>query len=440
MNEISEILKPLLSIFKKSKLDNLGILVLAILSMSGSKTMLNISRWTKKELSYRSIQRFFADNSIPWLELKLKLFMISIFRNQKLILAVDETMIGKSGKKTYGIDYFFSSIYQKVMKSLCFSCISIIDVEKIKSYPLFSSQLVFTEEDKLLAKVKKDKTKKSKGVKRGRKKGSKNIIKDAKLAPSFRLVKEQLEICLNSLRKLFLMIHIVADSYYGNITFINICNNLGLLLISKLQNNASLHYKYDGKYSGSGRPKIYGDKIDFKNLPLKYLVSTNLKDDILTANYQIKCMHKQFKREINVVIVIKENNKTKKSAHTIFFSTDLNLSADEMLKYYSSRFQIEFNFRDAKEFFGLEDFMNTTETGVNNASNLAFFMVLFSEIRLQKFREKNNNYFLSIRDLISTERANRYIFDTLKLITDLHPNILIPNSFDSITSLGRINS
>lgn len=190
MNEILEMLKPLLSICKKSKLDNLGILILAILSMSGSKTMLNISRWTKKELSYRSIQRFFADNSIPWLELKLKLFMINIFKNQKLILAVDETIVTKSGKKTYGMDYFFSSIYQKVIKSLCFSCISIIDVEKIKSYPLFSNQLVFTEKDKLLSKAKKDKINKSKGVKRGRKKGSKNSIKEAKLAPSFRLVKD----------------------------------------------------------------------------------------------------------------------------------------------------------------------------------------------------------------------------------------------------------
>ena len=68
MPEILEILKPLLSIFKKSKLDNLCLICFAILSMTGSKTMLNISRWTKEELSYRSIQRFFSAN-IPWLDL-----------------------------------------------------------------------------------------------------------------------------------------------------------------------------------------------------------------------------------------------------------------------------------------------------------------------------------------------------------------------------------
>lgn len=62
MPEIYQILKPLLSILKKSKLDNLAIIVFEILSMTGSKTMLNISHWTKEELSYRSIQRFFSDN------------------------------------------------------------------------------------------------------------------------------------------------------------------------------------------------------------------------------------------------------------------------------------------------------------------------------------------------------------------------------------------
>jgi len=46
-----------------------------------------------------------------------------------------------------------------------------------------------------------------------------------------------------------------------------------------------------------------------------------------------------------------------------------------LVEYYRLRFQIEFNFRDAKQYWGLEDFMNITETAVTNAANLAFFMV-----------------------------------------------------------------
>lgn len=438
MPEISEILKPLLSILKKSTLKNLDVITIAILSMTGSKTMLNISRWTKEELSYRSIQRFFADK-IPWLDMRIKLFMLNIFTGQKLILAADETTITKSGKETYGLDYFFNSIYQKVMKSLCFSCISIIDVDKLKSYPMYISQLVFTPEEKSAAKAKKEKIKQAKGNKRGRKKGSKNNVKKKELAASFRILKDQLEKCLSALKRKLSIAHLVADGFYGNISVIEICNSLGLFLISKLQSNPAIYYKYTGMYSGRGRKKTYGDKVDLKNLPYQYLVSHELKNDIMTAIYQLPCIHKQFRQEINTVIVIKENIKTHKVAKAIFFSTDLKLTATHIIDYYSARFQIEFNFRDAKAFFGLEDFMNVTENNVKNAANLSFFMVLFSQILLKKFRNKNNNQLLSIRDLISAQRAERYVFETFKLFKKSQTNILMPNSFESITSLGRIN-
>lgn len=41
-------------------------------------------------------------------------------------------------------------------------------------------------------------------------------------------------------------------------------------------------------------------------------------------------------------------------------------------------FSLEFNFRDAKQYWGLEDFMNISQTAVTNAANLSLFMVNFS--------------------------------------------------------------
>ena len=71
-------------------------------------------------------------------------------------------------------------------------------------------------------------------------------------------------------------------------------------------------------------------------------------------------------------------SRPKQSAHVILFTSDLELSYQKVIDYYSLRFQIEFNFREAKQFWGLEDFMNTTETAVTNAVNLSFFMVNLS--------------------------------------------------------------
>ena len=61
--------------------------------------------------------------------------------------------------------------------------------------------------------------------------------------------------------------------------------------------------------------------------------------------------------------------------HVVLFSDDLNLKYDKLFDYYRLRFQIEFNFRDAKQFWGLEDFMNVNETPVANAVCLSLLMV-----------------------------------------------------------------
>lgn len=83
--------------------------------------------------------------------------------------------------------------------------------------------------------------------------------------------------------------------------------------------------------------------------------------------------------------------------------------------------------------------MNVTESTVKTAVNISFFMVLLSQILLQKFRDKEKNPLLSIRDLISSQRAEIYLFQTLKLFRKLHSNILITETFESIRSIGRIN-
>src|SRR3989339_587375 len=171
MPEIKIYVQPLFELLKKTELKNLIILVSAMMCMSGSKTMLNISRWS--EISYKTVERFY-NSTMPWLEANIILIMLNMLKTRELILAGDETTVTKSGKKTYGLDYFFNSIYQKTMKSLCFAGISLIDVEKNRAYPLMMKQLVFTPEEKENLQQQKEKRKKAKG---GKKKEQKIIQK-----------------------------------------------------------------------------------------------------------------------------------------------------------------------------------------------------------------------------------------------------------------------
>lgn len=58
----------------------------------------------------------------------------------------------------------------------------------------------------------------------------------------------------------------------------------------------------------------------------------------------------------------KTNIRTNARSHVILFSSEMILSYEKIIDYYKLRFQIEFNFRDAKQFWGLEDFMNLSQT------------------------------------------------------------------------------
>jgi len=135
------------------------------------------------------------------------------------------------------------------------------------------------------------------------------------------------------------------------------------------------------------------------------------------------------------VIIQKTNTKTNKIAHIVLFSSDLNLDYKKIIDYYSLRFQIEFVFRDAKQHWGLEDFMNITEIAVNNGANLATFMVNISHILQQDF----NNDEMSVLDIKAHFHGLKYINEVFKLLPKFPDDILIKKIYSKITSIGAIH-
>ena len=147
-------------------LRRLGVIVTAILSMPDRVTMLGMSRWTDKGGSYRNVQRFFKTN-IDWA--KLQWFFIRAHLKDApgiILLTGDEVVTPKSGKQTYGLGRFFSSIYNKPIPGLCHLQLSLTSVEEQKSYPLITQPM--KQPEKAKSKKSKGKGKKNKG---GRPKG-----------------------------------------------------------------------------------------------------------------------------------------------------------------------------------------------------------------------------------------------------------------------------
>jgi len=233
--------------------------------------------------------------------------------------------------------------------------------------------------------------------------------------------------------------YFVLDGHFGHNNVMQMVRQcLSLHLVCKLRYDSALHFLYDGSQKPTGRKRIYGSKIEYDNIPLKYLVQTSRQDGIQTDVYQAIMLHKTFADPINVVILVKTNLSTQKRAHVVLFCSDLDLAYDKLIDYYQLRFQIEFNFRDAKQFWGFEDFMNVKQTPVTNAVGLSFFMVNFSQRLLAHFRPTIPDF--SILDLKALFRARRYALETIKLLPGSVDPILIDHILDVMPSLGSIHA
>jgi putative transposase len=177
--------------------------------------------------------------------------------------------------------------------------------------------------------------------------------------------------------------HIVLDGHLGNYPATYAVREAGLHIISKLRHDAALYRPYAGPKPPRGPLPRYGEKLKFHQLPLEALCSSVVEGDYQVATSQLPVFHPSFPDPLNVVVVVKTHRKTDQRGHAALFSTDLALTAAQIVAYYSLRFQIEFNFRDAKQYWGLDDFMNVKSVAVTNAVNLAFFMVNLSAVMLK---------------------------------------------------------
>ena len=348
-------------------LRQLSRIVAALLVMTGRVTMLGLSRWAGPGGSYRTVQRFFSQ-ALPWAMLFWVFFRQHVYRADEVYLLVgDEVVATKAGKHTHGLDRFFSSLYGKPVPGLAFFTLSLVSLQQRRSFPIRVEQVVRSEAEKAASKAKAARKKQTSSTAKrrpGRPKGRKNTPKaDVTLTPELLRITDMLDALLQLIAGLLSLTYLVLDGHFGNHNALQMARQCNLHLISKLRCDAALYFPYTGPYAGRGPHRKYGDKVDYDDLPMPYLKETTVEGQMKTCVYQMQLLHKEFPQPLNVVIIVKTNLRTQARAHVVLFSSDLALAYAPLVDYYGLRFQIEFNFRDAKQYWGLEDFMNVTPTG-----------------------------------------------------------------------------
>ena len=283
--------------------------------LPGHATFRNMSRYS----SYheKTFSRWY-ERSFDWVSFNKAAITAVVPPEHEQALAIDASFVPKSGKQTYGLGRFWNGCHSRAEKGLELSSVAWLDLTANCAYSLSVEQTPPSEETT----------------------DPEPTRMDRYLDQFPRLVKAH---DLNTLR------YLIADGGYSNQKFVTGVCALGWHQIGKLRADANLRHLYRGpKRPGRGRQKTYDGKVDWSDLSRFECRET--EDEHIVVHHQV-LNHVKLKRNLQVVVVV----NTHANRYVVLFSTDVDLDALTLYRSYKARFQIEFLFRDSKQFTGLID-------------------------------------------------------------------------------------
>ena len=113
-----------------------------LLISCGRATFVNLSRYS--QINERTYRRQYQ-RSFNFIQFNQKLIEQAVKSESEVILAVDCSFIPKSGKRTYGIDYFYNGSASRAEKGLEVSAMAVVDVNQKQGYRLSQSRKIFRQ-------------------------------------------------------------------------------------------------------------------------------------------------------------------------------------------------------------------------------------------------------------------------------------------------------
>ena len=111
--------------FSKPQQKFLITLLSTLIIVCGRATFTNLSRYS--QICERTYRRQYQ-RSFNFIRFNQTLIQQAIEPHSQIILAVDCSFIPKSGKQTYGLDYFYNGSAAKTEKGLEISAMAVVDV------------------------------------------------------------------------------------------------------------------------------------------------------------------------------------------------------------------------------------------------------------------------------------------------------------------------
>ena len=290
----------------------------------------------------RTFRRHFQA-ALPWHNLHLTLVKLLVRCKAlipRFILVMDASFVPKSGCKTFGVGKFWSSCAGRAESGLELSCIALMSWFGHHCFPI--------------------------SIRQTRPKAEK----------ADRLVQY-----LDQLRALFRRHRVwltefapilVADGQYAKKMFFDFCRDEGMAFVTKLAVNANLLIPFTGEHEKrrGGRRK-WERKVDF----VDFTGWTSVPGDEFERVWTHVVWAPHFECFSRVVVIQNVDKGGKVLGHVVLASTDTSMPAEQIRALYSARFQLEFVFRDAKQYAALNTCQLRSKKGLENHWNAAFLSV-----------------------------------------------------------------
>lgn len=392
---VETILQQMSSVLKPQR-TFLIILLTTLMYLPGKANFRNLSRYS--DLHEKTYSRWFR-REFDCVEFNRLSLAAVVASGHTCVVAIDCSFTPKSGEHTYGVDYFYHSSHGRAEKGLEISTLAVVEVEYNTAYHLSSRQTPKldnpkeTRVDWYLKHLQQD---------------------QAALPPGVR--------------------YVLADGYYSKTKFINGVRKLDLHLISKLRHDANLRWLYDGPQKPRGRPRQYDGKVRVQPQEWDRFEKAGEVDGIHLYTAVVNSVH--FERNIRIVYLVKTVGQKIKT--TLLFSTDIDLPAQEIYRLYKARFQIEFLFRDAKQFTGLLDCQARCQSALHFHFNAS--MAALNLLKLED-RQRAAGADRSVISIASwkTRKFNEHLLEHFSSVLGLNFSLIKSSpEFETLCNYGTI--
>lgn len=393
-----KLLKKMGGLTKPRKKFILATMIL-FLSMRGRYNFKGMERYgSYNEKSYRL--HFEKDFDF----LKFNTLLRELQLSDNCIVAFDPSYLPKSGKHTPHKGIFYSGCLGKATGGIEIGGLGIIDLTHNTAFNLEAIQTPSPEELK---------------------------------AKGLSLVDHYAQLIIDRSKQIRrISKYLAVDGYFAKVKYVDqIKASTELEIICKLRQDANLKYLYKGsKRQGRGRPKKHDGKVDTKKID-KRRFKEIFRDETVIL-FQAIVWSVSLKRNINVVYAefLDEGQPTKRYA--LLFSTDLELDGISIYKFYKARFQIEFLFRDAKQFTGLTHCQARCENKLYFHFNMALTTVGLAKAAHYLDKEKHKPFSLAdIKTSYFNELMLHLFLSNFQIDTELKKN---KDGINKILDFGKI--